>query len=508
MTGLDGEADLRVERLCKGHDNLSWRQCSAVWSEAKQKMDQRLILVTLLIKLGAATAIAGALVRSREFKARVFLDRRTIAQQVQLVVFIAAPFALGVVVRLLVSNFLAADLSLEGVLLIGVLGGRFSGVLGGVLIAFPAVFGHGEWLALPFYVSAGLAAGMLRNLAPNYEDVWSFSPFIDLSLYRWLKRTLRHPRPDWLMAFSFLILASRFLLVELTRAFPGKIFCVTAQHWPVELAAYATTVACVAVPLKIWNSARMELKLQEQQRMLLQARMEALQSQINPHFLFNTLNTVSSLVRFDPDQAREIIVKLASILRRLLRSHESFVRLRDEVEFIDDYLDIEVVRFGRDKLRVVKELEPETLDVVVPSMLLQPLVENSIKHGLSPKIEGGSIILRSRMADGFLYIEVEDDGVGIAYNGPAEINAEDIHEGGADDDSMGIGMANVAGRLKVLYGDNARMTVTSGGSDGMGGEGQGTRVVIKLPILQSAEPGVETAAAAALNYELRSSTPR
>ena len=129
--------------------------------------------------------------------------------------------------------------------------------------------------------------------------------------------------------------------------------------------------------------------------------------------MFNTLNSISSLVRFDPDTARELIIKLATILRRLLNSTDAFVPLREEVEFIDNYLDIEVVRFGRDKLRVMKELEPESLDVMVPSMLLQPLVENSIKHGLSSKIEGGSIYLRSRLTGSRLMIEVEDDGVGM-----------------------------------------------------------------------------------------------
>ena len=107
-----------------------------------------------------------------------------------------------------------------------------------------------------------------------------------------------------------------------------------------------------------------------------------------------------------------MIVKLGNILRRLLRKGDSFVPLREEFEFLDDYLDIEVARFGRDKLRVVKELEPDSLDHLVPSMILQPLVENAVKHGFSPKVEGGSIYLRSRCAEQRLVIEVEDDGVG------------------------------------------------------------------------------------------------
>ena len=125
-----------------------------------------------------------------------------------------------------------------------------------------------------------------------------------------------------------------------------------------RLLIYATSVIVIGTELKIWNSVRIQIKLEEQERLLLHARMEALQNQINPHFLFNTLNSVSSLVRFDPDTARELIIKLANILRRLLNSTDAFVPLREEFEFIDNYLDIEVVRFGRDKLRVVKELEP------------------------------------------------------------------------------------------------------------------------------------------------------
>ena len=203
---------------------------------------------------------------------------------------------------------------------------------------------------------------------------------------------------------------------------------------------------------------------------MLQARMEALQNQINPHFLFNTLNSVSSLVRFDPDRARELIIKLANILRRLLHSSDSFVPLREELEFIDNYLDIEVVRFGPDKLRVVKELDPASLDAMVPSMLLQPLIENSIKHGLSSKIDGGSIYLRSRFSGSNLIIEVEDDGVGM---GAAQFLERPSGLGGT-----GIGMANVAERLKVLYADTARMTLDSR-------QGKGTLVRLRLPILQN-----------------------
>jgi two-component system, LytTR family, sensor kinase len=201
----------------------------------------------------------------------------------------------------------------------------------------------------------------------------------------------------------------------------------------------------------------------------LKARMDALTSQINPHFLFNTLNTVSSLIRFDPDMARGVVLKLSNILRRLLRKHETFVPLREELEFIDDYLDIEVIRFGRDKLQIFKEIEEETLETFVPSMLLQPMVENSIKHGLAPRLEGGQIHLRTRQSNGRLLIEIEDNGMGIS---PERLAA--VYGGG-------IGISNVHERLRLLYGDQFKMDIRSQ-------EGQGTQIHIEIPELATAEP--------------------
>src|SRR5467141_3253892 len=369
-------------------------------------VEQRLILVKLLLKLGVAAAVSSALVRSLEFKKLLFREERSTAQKIYLVLWFGIPIALGVWIRFIQKSFFAGDLSFETTLLLGVLGGG--------LIAFPALL-HGEWATMPFNVLCGFIAGQLRRHSPDKEDIWSFSPFIDLSLYRWIRRNLPKPRLfDWQIMFFITIVALRFMHGELAHYFPWTTFTLESPNRWVEVAIYATSIMVIGTELKIFSGVRIQIKLEEQERLLLQARMEALQNQINPHFLFNTLNSVSSLVRFDPDTARELIIKLATILRRLLNSSEAFVPLREEFEFIDNYLDIEVVRFGRDKLRVIKELDPESLDAMVPAMLLQPLVENSIKHGLSSKVEGGSIYLRSRLTDSQLVIEVEDDGVGMA----------------------------------------------------------------------------------------------
>jgi len=111
-------------------------------------------------------------------------------------------------------------------------------------------------------------------------------------------------------------------------------------------------------------------------------------------------------------------VKLANILRALLKDHDSYVPLSEELSFTDDYLDIEVVRFGAEKLHVEKEIDPRTLGILVPSILLQPLIENSIKHGLEPRLNGGTVTLRSRLVGDRVLIEVADDGVGMG-NRPA-----------------------------------------------------------------------------------------
>src|SRR5512140_875372 len=374
--------------------------------------DQRLIVITMLIKLGVAAAVSSVLARSRRFRVLLFHEERTVTEKIEMVLFVGVPYALGVVVRGTVKNFLAADLAFESSILMGVIAGRTAGVVGGILVSLPQLAMH-EWGNLPLNVGAGLLAGFLRKLAQDREAIWSFSPLFDLSIYRWIRRTIAKSFIDWQTSFFFMLLGLQFMRHETKEIFPAHTFALESDAWLVQVAIYLSTVMCVAIALKVLNNTRIEMKLEEQERLLLQARMEALQSQINPHFLFNTLNSVSSLVRFDPDTARVMIVKLSNILRRLLRKGDNFVQLREEFDFIDDYLDIEVVRFGKDKLKVVKELEPASLDVLVPTMILQPLVENSIKHGLSPKIEGGSIYLRSRLHGGRLIVEVEDDGVGM-----------------------------------------------------------------------------------------------
>jgi two-component system, LytTR family, sensor kinase len=447
-------------------------------------LEPRIILITLLIKLGIAAAVSAALARSRVFKSLLFEESRSLAQTLGLLAFICIPLGLGVWVRVTVSNFYAADISFETTILIGILMGPGSAVLGAFLLALPAVL-HREFFALPFLLAVAMTAGIFGGIVEK-EEIWSFSPFVDLSLYRWIRRNLRQPRIDRQILLIVLIAAMEALREWTARMYPHRLFALLSDRWIIRIAIWACAAMVVGIPLKIWNAIRIERSLEEQKRLLLEARLDALQRQINPHFLFNTLNSIASLVRFRPEQARELIVKLANILRKMLREHDAFVPFRDELSTTEDYLSIEVVRFGADKLRVVKEIDPKTLDIPVPSMLLQPLVENSIKHGLEPRIAGGAITLRSRLQHDRLVIEVEDDGVGIA---PGRTHSSGVLQG------TGIGMKNVRERLDVLYGDTALFDVTSR-------PGRGTRVTMEFPA-QFPDADHPAAPKAALSSELR-----
>jgi two-component system LytT family sensor kinase len=429
--------------------------------------DLNSFLVSLLFKLGIMAAIASVLARSNRFKSMLMRESRTLNQRLAFSLWLAGIFAAGVTARLVSRNYQAADLALEGSLLAGLLGGYVTGLLSGALISVPALF-WGEHLTLPLLAGIGVLGGLLRDLAPAPEEIWRFSPFFDLSIYRFFTERKNHRRTAFHLLLVAAILYAEFLRQILGQFSPHVFRLVPGWPHPHPLtivAVYVVTLFAVAIPLKIWNSARTEKKLEEQERLLVEARLAALTSQINPHFLFNTLNSVSSLIRTDPNQARVMVVKLSKVLRRLLRKHENFSALRDELNFIEDYLSIEVVRFG-DKLRFEKDAAEDTLDMLVPSMLLQPLVENSIKHGLSSKVAGGTIRIRTYRTEAKLHLLVEDDGVGIP-----EAKLATLLE-------QGIGVSNVNERLKVLFGNQYRMWIDSQ-PDG------GTRVQIEMPELQT-----------------------
>src|SRR5580658_5621995 len=425
------------------------------------------LLFILVLKVGWAAALAALLVRFRSFRKLVFTENRDSDQKLKLLLFLVPPLAIGVMLRIF-GGYRFFDLMLEGAFLMGLIGGRVVGLLGGSLISLPA-FGNHEWLSSPIAALVGLIGGVVRESMPEKEDIWHFGPFLFLSVPEWIWKLIRYGKGNWAMLPLFACVGVTVAEIEFADfgRVPEKwLYAYRPTNWGYSLLVVMTSMMCVAMAIKIWNNTRIEMNLEQNQQLLLKARMDALTSQINPHFLFNTLNTVSSLIRFDPDMARGVVLKLSNILRRLLRKHETFVPLREELDFIDDYLDIEVARFGRDNLEFLRKVDDAALEAFVPSMLLQPIVENCLKHGLASKLEGGRIQLRTTNHDGRLHIEIEDNGAGISEEKMPHVYVE------------GIGLSNVRERLRVLYGTDFRLEIQSR-------PGEGTLIRINIPELVS-----------------------
>jgi two-component system LytT family sensor kinase len=436
-----------------------------VLQEPKFLTAEQVLLTTLTVKLAVMAVLATMLARYRRFRHILIFERRAWPDRLVFALSIGIPLMAGVTARLLL-NYNAADLTLEGPFLAGLIAGPYAGAFVGILVGTPAVIA-GEWIALPFAVGCGFAGGGLREACPK-EAIWQFTPFVFIDLRKHLWQIIRRLETNWQLVLLLAPVALELLRQALgTRFGPEQIFFLgSPRPWTMLMVALATVLA-VATPIKIWNSARIEHRLQEQEKLLLAAKIEALKSQINPHFLFNTLASISSLVRSQPDTARTLITKLSGLLRRLLRSHQHFVTLREELESIDEYLDIEVIRFGP-KLTVKKDISPDTIDVIVPSMILQPLVENSIKHGLARKVGPGTITIRSWRERGRAVIEVEDDGTGVVL----DRTDQPI--------SNGIGLANVRERLRVIYGAAYQLKLNSE-------PGSGFRARIEVPELMAVE---------------------
>jgi two-component system LytT family sensor kinase len=436
-----------------------------VFEETRSLSADQFLLTTLIVKLAVIAVLATMLARYRRFRHILIFERRGWTDRLVFILAIGVPLTAGVVARLLL-NYNAADLTLEGAFLAGLIAGPYAGAIVGGLVGTPPLFA-GEFIAIIFAVGCGFAGGGLRELVPK-EAIWQFTPFIFVDLRKHVWNTVRRLEANWQLVLLAALVALELLRQALGIRFGQErlFYLESPSPWMIALVILATVLG-VATPIRIWNSARIEHRLQEQEKLVLEARIEALKSQINPHFLFNTLASISSLIRSDPETARTLIIKLSGLLRRLIKSNQHFVTLREELEAIDEYLDIEVARFGP-KVRVRKDISPDTLEMVVPSMILQPLVENSIKHGLSRKVGNGSVVLRSWREGGRTIIEVEDDGMGFLLDRLEEPMAS------------GIGLANVRERLRVIYGATYQLKLTSE-------PGKGTLARIEVPELMAAE---------------------
>ncbi len=212
-------------------------------------------------------------------------------------------------------------------------------------------------------------------------------------------------------------------------------------------------------------------ELESRQRLATDAELDALRAQINPHFLFNTLNTIASRIRTEPEDARQLLVRLADFFRYAIRQRGQFVDFSQEYAFVRTYVTLEQARFG-DRLHVEYDIDPAVLSVDVPVLMIQPLVENAIKHGASGNVGRTTVRLRVRVAPlaRLLEVTVRDDGVGMDEATLAAVAAGERLE-----DARGVGLTNIRQRLTLLFGAQHEFDVRST-------EGEGTTVHLRLPM--------------------------
>src|ERR1039457_2280813 len=251
--------------------------------------DRELLLFSLLLKMGPAAASAAVVVRSATFRKVLYTEIRDTDLKLKLMLFLTPPLAFGVLMRFgggLGNPYRFADLMLEGSFILGLLGGRVVGPVGGAIISLPAFLVGREWLSMPVAATAGLVGGLVRQAMTNTEDIWSFGPFTFLGIPRLLVRLLRDRKIPWPllpMAVIVLLEAGRiFLGRAIFPRHPHRLFYLDSPGIWEFAAILVAAMMSVAVPIKIWNNTRVEMNLEQHQQLLLKARMDALSSQINP----------------------------------------------------------------------------------------------------------------------------------------------------------------------------------------------------------------------------------
>jgi sensor histidine kinase YesM len=288
----------------------------------------------------------------------------------------------------------------------------------------------------------------LRNLWPYFPALISFAAIhqtIHLAVLWAITPRLRRQFPA---------------LIDFYRSYFGFGFYI-------DLIIASLIIIAVHALLYYQNFRASELAQSSLKTQLAQAQLRALKMQLHPHFLFNTLHSISSLVLEDPPKANSMIARLGDFLRLTLEnSDQQLVSLKEETEFLRCYLEIEQVRFG-DRLTLAFELEPQTLSAQVPHLILQPVVENAIQHAIAPRTTRGHINIEAKRFNSVLRLEVKDNGPGIASNGDL-LGTE------------GVGLRNVRARLHQIYGSDFRFELLNARDGGLA-------VVMEIPFHRDAD---------------------
>ncbi len=276
----------------------------------------------------------------------------------------------------------------------------------------------------------------------------------------WLARRFRLERGRWVrglsvhisaaLVLSFIKMVLVFGVTKLFAWLPDRSLSPDQFH-----PGLLTYIAIVAVSHGIDHYRMLkdgEIKASRLETHLAQARLDALKLQLQPHFLFNTLHAISSLMHKDVDAADRMMARLSDLLRQAIENvGVQEVPLKEELEFLAGYLEIEQTRF-HDRLSIRQTIDPETLDARVPNLILQPLVENAIRHGIEPCSGPGEVAIECKRENGMLRIDIRDNGPGLAQ--------------ARDRRREGVGIRNTRSRLEQLYGDEFRFDLTNGANGG------------------------------------------
>src|SRR5215470_14841760 len=335
------------------------------------------------------------------------------------------------------------------------------------------IFAGWTFLAFLFSGPQMIQAIRLHRAAAGWDSVIGELLFSYLwlgltPLVIWLSKTFRIEGGRRLKSVSIHVLASVvFLLVQVLlftvisipfgwyanlTPFWNRYFLLILNFTPSNVMFYWGVVVIEHALDYYRKLQERELRASQLEAQLAQSQLQVLKMQLHPHFLFNTLNAISALIRESPDEADEMVSRLGDLLRMTLETAGiQEVPFKKELEFLKHYLDIEQTRF-QDRLKVEMVIEPETLDGLVPSMILQPLVENSVRHGVAPRPEGGCIKITAWRHHSLLRVEVEDDGPGLSGDAPVKER---------------VGLSNTRARVRNLYGDEHGLKLRQAAGGGL-----------------------------------------
>jgi len=264
----------------------------------------------------------------------------------------------------------------------------------------------------------------------------------------------------WLIIFAVI---NTLVTGILEGALPEVSFSFIANQFYWNLLIYWLIMGVYWAKNYYTDLKEQELKSSRLEKNLTEARLQALQDRLHPHFLFNALNTISAYMENDPKTARRMIANLAELLRFSLdHTNSPKISLSQELSFLDSYLEIEQMRF-KDQLSVSKSIDPDALEVQVPGFLIQPLVENAIRHGINPRNAPGQVDIQIKRQNGRLHLQVKDDGIGLPKDWVSSGHA-------------GVGLANTRERLSEMYGTEHYFSIKNRK------DGSGVVVNVELPI--------------------------